>query len=252
MDFWEKRFKMDKVDESLVNEAPIKYSKYDTNQLRNLAELLGLDKKKLYGTSKDAIIRAITDVTTKSKSPITYSVMQEVEVGDNSKDRMEIDTFKGTLNDIVKAYLSGSLGKILKVDNAKKEIIVENVERKVIEALIPVGPENSTPFKEGQSLTLKKDVYYGFLDNLFDYFECNPNVAEAVREFTSHAKPVIMRNSVMFVIPKGTRIELEIFYPGRDDVFARVWGVLIPLTFFPDKNKGEIYWDDAEVWDWVK
>lgn len=114
----------------IYEESKIKLSKYDTNKLRDLAGILGADKKKLYGTSKDSIIRVIDDIRVKSK-PTTYSVMREVEVGDFSKDRMEIDSFHGTVDDIIKKYLSGTYGKIVKVDNNKKEIIVE---RKIIEA----------------------------------------------------------------------------------------------------------------------
>ena len=114
----------------IYEESKIKLSKYDTNKLRDLAGILGADKKKLYGTSKDAIIRVIDDIRMKSK-PTTYSVLREVEVGDFSKDRMEIDSFHGTVDDIIKKYLSGTYGKILRVDPDKGKIIVE---RKIIEA----------------------------------------------------------------------------------------------------------------------
>lgn len=121
-------------------------------------------------------------------------------------------------------------------------------ERKIIEALTPKGPVNWTNYKEGQTVTLKKDLYYGYLYALFDYIDDK----EDIRTFVENAKPVMMRNNVMFVIPKGTKLYLETFRPGRDEVFVKVFNVVIPLNHFNDAKLGEVYWDDDEVEEWVK
>ena len=223
-------------------------SKMNTKELIDYAVSLGVNKKDLYGTSKDALIYLIGQVQKNGNKQESYDVYRIVDVGDFSKDKMDVGTLKGSILDI-KKKASQKYGKVKSVDYLNKEIIVEG--RAIIEALVPKGPVNNTPFKEGQTLTLKKDVYYTYLDTLFDYLECNMNVVDSLRDFVGNAKPVIVRNNVMYVIPKGTKIILDTFAPGRDDVFVKVWGVKIPLTFFPDKTKGEIYWEDPEVEDWV-
>ena len=182
------------------------------------------------------------------KKSETYSIIKIVDVGDNSKDRMEIDSITGTLDDVKKQVSKNN--KIVKIDKSKKEIIVE---RKVLEAAGDnIGAISAMDtFKVGKTMTFLKDVVYASLEELFEYLECNPNVSDALKIFTLKAKPTIVKGEVVYTIPKGTKFTIKSFFPGKGDVIIDVWGVDIPMEYIPYKNKG-IDWDDPEIGEWVK
>ena len=122
MDFWEAQFKKDKITESAEPEKPL--SKMNTNELRDYAVSLGADKKELYGTSKSSLILIIDRIKKEGNKTFTYDVYRIVDVGDFSKDKMDIGDVKGTILDIkdkAKRY-----GKIKSINHTTKEIIVEN------------------------------------------------------------------------------------------------------------------------------